>query len=484
MVFAALDLVFEQFSKVLNIPADQIRLVSALIMAIPFGIVFSFLRGSFIRHFLSIVLGLFLQYLVYKDQIVFVLLQTLAVYLMLKIFNRKSVAIVVFVQSLIYMSAHHIYRQWASYGSWDMDITTILMMTICKWTGFAWCYQDGGKDESKLSVDQKMRQLKKLPSFLEYFSYIHFFGSAICGPNFDYYEFNLFIHKKEHYSKIPFTLFNSLEWLLKAAAFSGIYICLLPRFPLSYVLSQEYADLTFLEKSLFFNICITLIRIKYYAGWCFSQAGVASSGLSYNGKCKDGKNKWDRVLSCIPSNELSYDIKYKVECWNSSVQFWLKKYVYLRIYPENGKKSVQRANIAQYATNIISAFWHGFYPGYYTAFFQWSLCMTCAKLFYNASINKAHVFNKIRKSVSSPVFNVGRFLLAQVPLNCFGIGFQLLSLENNHTFFKTHSYVYLILVVLVILAFNVTGWGQKSHKKKTEGQPEQETPSGENAKSQ
>lgn len=202
------------------------------------------------------------------------------------------------------------------------------------------------------------------------------------------------------------------------------------------------------------------MRFKYYAGWCFSQSGVAATGLSYNGKNEEGKNKWDRVISCMPSNELSYDIRHKVECWNSSVQYWLKKYVYLRIYSEQEiKQSTKKANISQYVTNIISAFWHGFYPGYYTAFLQWTLCMTCAKLFYNASITKAHFFNKIRKTVTTPVFVVGRFLMAAVPLNCFGIGFQVLSLESNHIFFKTHCYIILILVVLVIAAFTVTKWG-------------------------
>ncbi len=35
-----------------------------------------------------------------------------------------------------------------------MDITTILMMSMCKYTSFAWCYQDGDKKlEDKLSED-------------------------------------------------------------------------------------------------------------------------------------------------------------------------------------------------------------------------------------------------------------------------------------------------------------------------------------------
>lgn len=43
-------------------------------------------------------------------------------------------------------------------------------------------------------IDQKFRQIKKLPSLFEYFSYIFFGPSAVCGPSFDYKEFNDFIN--------------------------------------------------------------------------------------------------------------------------------------------------------------------------------------------------------------------------------------------------------------------------------------------------
>lgn len=91
-------------------------------------------------------------------------------------------------------------------------------------------------------------------------------------------------------------------------------------------------------------------------------------------------------MSFNPAGELTYDIRYKVECWNSTVQIWLKKYVYLRIFSEEELKRKQ--TVAQLATNAISAFWHGFYPGYYITFFLWTLLMHIAKMFHSASINK------------------------------------------------------------------------------------------------
>jgi hypothetical protein len=36
---------------------------------------------------------------------------------------------------------------------------------------------------------------------------------------------------------------------------------------------------------------------------------------------------------------------------------------------------------------MISAFWHGFYPGYYIAFFFWGLMTTVTRFAYKASVN-------------------------------------------------------------------------------------------------
>lgn len=120
------------------------------------------------------------------------------------------------------------------------------MMSVCKWTSFAWCYTDGGKDESKLSKDQKLRRITNLPNFFEYFSFMSFFGSAVVGPHFDYYEFNIFIKNQDLYSKIPFTLLNSLTWLAEGVFFSIFAVFILVKFPLTYVITDEYNTRSYL----------------------------------------------------------------------------------------------------------------------------------------------------------------------------------------------------------------------------------------------
>merc|ERR1712137_1032638 len=50
-------------------------------------------------------------------------------------------------------------------------------------------------------------------------------------------------------------------------------------------------------------------------------------------------------------------------CWNICSGDWLKYYIYLRIPP----KYIKMVNPVVF-TFMVSAFWHGFYPGYYFFF--------------------------------------------------------------------------------------------------------------------
>merc|ERR1739848_206808 len=72
--------------------------------------------------------------------------------------------------------------------------------------------------------------------------------------------------------------------------------------------------------------------------------------------------RWDRVTNCYPINcELAENVRSVASNWNICVANWLKLYVYSRV-----------ANfgplMATIFTYTMSAFWHGFYPGYYVFF--------------------------------------------------------------------------------------------------------------------
>ena len=63
--------------------------------------------------------------------------------------------------------------------------------------------------------------------------------------------------------------------------------------------------------------------------------------------------------------EFSYKVKDFLDAWNISVHKWLKYYVYLRLIKKDNR-GIQIVPIL--TTFVVSAIWHGFYPGYYLFF--------------------------------------------------------------------------------------------------------------------
>jgi lysophospholipid acyltransferase len=154
-----------------------------------------------------------------------------------------------------------------------------------------------------------------------------------------------------------------------------------------YPYQPRFANYNWFYKTLWLNVMVTLLRAKYLSGWSFSEASIASSGFTFNG-FKEGQPQFQRIKSIDIEVDKTYNINEKAKMWNISVQRWLGRYVYQRVHDEQSLKgSAKKQNDAQMITYLISAFWHGFYPGYYSSFLQWGIMAVNAKYFYKASLN-------------------------------------------------------------------------------------------------
>lgn len=160
------------------------------------------------------------------------------------------------------------------------------------------------------------------------------------------------------------------------------------------------------------------------------------------------------------SLELDHNFRDKIRKWNCMVQNWLEKYVYYRIYDEQEmRKNRRKADFANNVTFIVSAIWHGFYPGYLLAFFHWSLFTMVAKKAYYASKKfPNHAYDHL-------VYRLVRLIFNTYILNYFGVFFTLLSFDLILIYMKNTYYLGPILIYGSLLFFFVT----KIHKdKKTE----------------
>ena len=139
----------------------------------------------------------------------------------------------------------------------------------------------------------------------------------------------------------------------------------------------RYLEFSFPKRVWFLYLLGFTARLKYYGVWSLTEGACILTGLGYNGvDAKTGRVSWDRLQNVNPWGlESAQNSRAYLGNWNMNTNNWLRNYIYLRVTPK-GKKPGFRASMATFTT---SAFWHGFYPGYYLTFMTASLLQTVAK---------------------------------------------------------------------------------------------------------
>lgn len=91
--------------------------------------------------------------------------------------------------------------------------------------------------------------------------------------------------------------------------------------------------------------------------------GPLASGFAFSGLDEKGNAKFEIARNLSFDGLFQPRIKYFSSAWNMSVADWLRNYVFMRSLPtsKNRSKGIARATLT---TFIVSAIWHGFYPGF------------------------------------------------------------------------------------------------------------------------
>ncbi|KAI9784993.1 MAG: lysophospholipid acyltransferase [Geoglossum umbratile] len=299
-----------------------------------------------------------------------------------------------FVFLMGHMSVNHLHRQFVNAPD-RVDITGAQMVLVMKLSGFCWNVHDGRLPAKDLSEHQLERALRQLPGALDFAAYVLFFPSLFAGPAFDYVDYRRWIETSmfelppgadpslraptRKKRKIPrsgtpaaWKAASGLFWIFLFLKFSGWYSTEL-------LLSDKFMSYGFLRRVWILHMFGFTARLKYYGVWSLSEGSCILSGMGYKGvDPKTGKVMWNRLQNVNPwSIETAQNTRGYLEGWNINTNHWLRNYMYLRVTPR-GKKPGFRASMATFVT---SAFWHGFYPGYYLTFILASFLQTVAKKF-------------------------------------------------------------------------------------------------------
>ena len=253
--------------------------------------------------------------------------------------------------------------------------------------------QDGRLPDKDLVDIQRERAVRQLPSLLDYAGYVFFFPALFVGPAFDYVDYKSWIEtsmftlppgtdpsqapRTRKKRKIPrsgtpaaMKAIAGLAWIFLFLKFSVWYNTEL-------VLGDQYMQYSFLRRVWILEMLGFSTRLKYYGVWSLTEGACILSGLGYKGiDPKTGRVQWNRLQNVNPWGiESAQNSRAYLENWNMNTNAWLRNYMYLRVTPK-GKKPGFRASLATFVT---SAFWHGFYPGYYLSFVLAAFVQTAAK---------------------------------------------------------------------------------------------------------
>lgn len=92
--------------------------------------------------------------------------------------------------------------------------------------------------------------------------------------------------------------------------------------------------------------------------------------MGFNGYDEDGNALWDKYTGCKKKNiEIATNCRMIIANWNIPTVKWLKRTVHDR---------TEHHRVL--ATFVVSAFWHGFYPGYYLCFVSVGLITLSARM--------------------------------------------------------------------------------------------------------
>ena len=288
----------------------------------------------------------------------------------------------------------------------------------------------------------KQRQhsyITSIPSLFDYLSYIFHISGSLAGPVIFYREYMETIEGKRSNS---IHLRSRLTHAL-LRTFSGFLLLLLYAYldsltNISHLASEESSTWSFLHYMLYVYICGFISRMKYHGTWKISEGVCIVNGFGYQGKDEHENDQWNGILNTnMIASETATNLSYFTRNWNIRTQQWLQRYVY------------QRTNGSLFCLYLVSAFWHGFYPGYYIFF----LTMGAAQ--YVGRMYNQKVYSRLHEHPSLMfIYNVLAFLATQFYLSVYCCCFVLMSYNNsvaimNHTFWM--GYILLFIGYLIIL---------------------------------
>ncbi|CEG41053.1 lysophospholipid acyltransferase [Plasmopara halstedii] len=450
----------DNLSASLGLGSDQLCYVLCLFVAYPLAVVYKILPTASLKHIFDIVMGISIAQFVLGSGWIHSFLSSLLTYLMVKFGPRQYAPAIVFLFNMLYMSLSHIYRLYVDYMGWTLDFTGPQMLLVIKLTSFAYNYFDGTVDKTlatkgtelspnkrKMYEGRQKLALTELPSLLEYFGYVYSFTTFLAGPAFEIREY-LDVTKGTKFlvngkKKQPSSVLAAFSKFLVGSILMAAFAVYGPSYPLSNLHDSKIAAQPLLYQLRDLYITLAFCKAKYYSAWKIAEGATVLCGFGFEGFNKDGSSRgWNGVSNMdILGFEFSQSIRAASRAWNKGTQNWLERYVYTR----TGNSLI--------ATYFISAFWHGFYPGYYLFFMSLPLATAVNRLAFKR-LRPRFIESDGSFGFKKKVYDFVSYLVTLVAMHYFVMPFQAMSWENSIASLKNVHFAGHIAAVVLYIVFS------------------------------
>ncbi|KAJ2827023.1 Lysophospholipid acyltransferase, partial [Coemansia sp. 'formosensis'] len=373
-----------------GLPIDRIATVVSVLLSYLLAHLFRRIppTNASARHLFSIISTILLFGLVQEQYLglIHLTIGALVIYTMMRVLRGSLMPKAVFLVAMLHMSYSQLRRQWGEQASdaqqISFDYTGAQMIFVIKVTSLAFCLHDGRADVP-LSAYQTKNAIAadKAPSLLEYLGYVFFFPGFAVGPSFEMVTYRRMIafdsmaHRRPLNTRAYSTLLIGLFWM-------AVYVAYNPAFTFLHLATAEFQYKGMVAKALYLCTTGVVARAAYYTAWKMSEGACVLAGLGVDGLDDTGSVRWMDISNVhIRSVELGTSIRELIDGWNIGTNTWLRHHVYLRIIGAQPAKHAQASSstAATVMTFLVSAWWHGFYPGYYLTFVIAALVSSAAR---------------------------------------------------------------------------------------------------------
>lgn len=385
------DEVVQNLSEAIGFDVETLSYVLGLFLCYPLGIILNSMPFGLPRHFFSFFLGVFLLQFTIGVQWIHQMVTVLVVYAMFCVVPRNKIQLVVPAFVMLYMTLGHLHRQYVNYLGWDMDFTGAQMVLTQKLYMMAYNLHDGdllakGRADRAAKKCEKYA-LKEIPGLVEYLGYTFCFANILAGPAYEFTVYRnacdgtlLYTPEGKPRGPIPSNVMPSLIPFLKSLVCMVVFVVLGGMFPIldtvnpqtntPVLVTQEFLEKPWIYRYAYMWMGLFAVREKYYFAWKNAEGANNIWYGGFEGFDEKGKPKGWEISSNvnIVGFETAPNLSTLSKEWNKKTSLWLTRYVYIRT----------GGNLM--AVYGLSAFWHGFYPGYYLFFLSVPILTVCERL--------------------------------------------------------------------------------------------------------